>query len=366
MADGNDYLQDLITQAEARGGVVLKVGQASRAVVLSIEKYNQLLALQPVSEVLAPEQRVLVIGGGGAAITTHVVQALHRRNFDVVLLTKATLDAQDELPAEATVISGSASDKELLTAIFQQYQITSVLYIEDVDVEYDLAELQAGLWQGIQRLRSLLDTMIESNVQQLLFSSTGLVYGEQRVQPIPETAAPRPRSPYAHAKLLQEQLISYYAKYLGFRARVLRSATVYEGQPGQDDFLSTVIEVAKGNRERVLIQGNDFNTFDGTYVHDYVHVDDVADAFVAALSTITAGKPFSIYNIASGKGCSEEQIVSAATEVLNRMVPIEIGPRPPSANPVQVLDISRTRRELGFEPKRSNVETLLKSFWDRQ
>ena len=179
-----------------------------------------------------------------------------------------------------------------------------------------------------------------------------------------------PNNPYGATKMLGEQLIKYFCDYAGFRAVVFRYFNAcgcdYDGQikaTHHTHLVPIVLEVASGHRPYILVNGNDYETFDGTCLRDYVHVLDIAAAHVAALDKMDQGGNFRIYNIGTGKGLSVLQIINAAAETLNRIIPMEIGPRRPGDAPATVADHSKITKELGFTPQHSDVETIISTSW---
>ena len=123
--------------------------------------------------------------------------------------------------------------------------------------------------------------------------------------------------------------------------------------------LSNVMDVAVGKTSSVTVFGDDYETFDGTCVRDYVHVLDIAGAHVAALKHLDSGENFRVYNIGTGKGSSVLEIINKTAEVLNKIIPMQMGLRRAGDPPALVADNSKLHKELGFKLKYSDLETMI-------
>lgn len=378
------YLQELINEVNSRGGgIVLSLGGKSEAVVLNIQKYNDLLvqaSRAPKPNLEAP-QTILVTGGAGY-IGSHTVRQMLSQGYQVVILDNLSTGRREFVPDNAIFIQGDVGDAELLRGLFSEYPIDAVMHFAaSLEVEESVRKPKEYLQNNFINTSVLLDAMVAAGVNKIIFSSTAAVYGEnQQVIPIPETAALEPNNPYGYSKYLAEELLRYYSRNLGLQVTVLRyfnaCGACLEGDLGDTHtnahLIPIIIEVAQGLRDKITIFGNDYDTFDGTCIRDYIHVLDVADAHIRALQHIGHGGQvsgeagsFSVYNVGTGKGCSVEEMIRAAAEITNRMIPIEIGGRRAGDAPVTVADNDKIKRELGFEPHYSDLENIIKTTWNR-
>lgn len=374
----NEQLLELLAQVEqSGGGVVLRVGEAARAVVLSMEAYTNMASgsldlvslREPVMS--APAKQTVLVTGGAGYIGGHVTRELLASGYDVVVLDNLYTGRREYVPAEAHFVDGDVRDVNLLRDVFSQHKIDAVIHLAAMlevaeSVEKPLEYFEVNV-HGTTRL---LEVCSEVGITNVVFSSTAAVYGPQTVMPIPEAATCEPINPYGASKLLAEQVLRYFSRYRGMHVTVLRFFNV-AGQHvpwGVSDthehshLVPIVLEVAMGKRPQLTVNGDDYITADGTCVRDYVHVLDIAKAHVKALSR-RGGDSFRVYNVGTGKGVSVREVVQAAAEVTSRMIPMEVGPRRPGDDAILVADVQAIRSELDFVAEHSDISTIIDSAW---
>lgn len=382
----NIYLQELIFETQSRGGgLILNLDSQPAVVVLSVDKYNQLLnqihdplSVSPSGAQAKAEevsmarqqpmlkQKVLVTGGAGY-IGAHAARRLLEAGYEVVVLDNLSSGKRHNVPEQAKFVEGDLADMGLLRDLFAQEKFDAVMHFAaSIEVEESTREPQKYFDNNVLNTAKLLCVMAEAGVTELIFSSTAAVYGEPQKNPIEETAKLAPVNPYGYSKLLAERIIKYYCQYLGLRAVIFR----YFNACGCDEagdieathhthLIYNVMDVAVGHQPSLTVFGSDYDTFDGSCVRDYVHVLDIADAHIAALQKIGEGETCRVFNIGTGKGCSVLEVINKTAEVLNKIIPMEQGPRRAGDPASLIADNTKLRRELGFELKHSDLETIV-------
>lgn len=194
----------------------------------------------------------------------------------------------------------------------------------------------------------------------VVFGSTGAVYGTPDVQPITEAQRPAPASPYAASKLAAEEALRYHARANRSGAIVLRTFNVAGSvdrrpDPDQTRLVCRALDVAAGRLPHLPING------DGTAVREFVHVDDLADAYVLAIEAAGDGA-HRVFNVGSGAGASVRDVVATVAEVTGRPVPTVSAPPTPEP-PLLLADSSAIRAELGWTPKRSDLRQIIADAW---
>ena len=200
--------------------------------------------------------------------------------------------------------------------------------------------------------------------KRLVFSSTAAVYGEPESIPIQEDARLAPTNPYGQSKLLVEQMLAWFNRIHGLRYASLRYFNVagaHEGPAGitrgeahepETHLIPLVLDVALGRRPSIRIFGDDYPTPDGTCIRDYIHVSDLADAHLLALSALGAGRrkqaPL-IYNLGNGQGFSVRDVIESARRVTGHPIPAEIHPRRPGDPAVLVASSAKSHPRTGLE-----------------
>jgi len=220
--------------------------------------------------------------------------------------------------------------------------------------------------------RNLLAEMAKAKIAKLVFSSTAATYGEPDVIPITESATTKPTSPYGETKLAVDQMISEEAKS-GLAAISLRYFNVAGALETGSGWLAErhnpethlIPNLLRATAEKPLkIFGDDWQTKDGTCIRDYIHVVDLIEAHILALESLTSGE-HKIINLGSGGGYSVAEVVSAASKVLGRIVPVEVGARRSGDPAVLIADISLAAEILNWKPKR-DIESMVRDTWESQ
>lgn len=382
----NNYLEELIEEVKARGGgMVLHANERPEVVVLTVDKYNDLLstaadktAQSVLEQVLGvpqgePSKQTVLVTGGAGYIGAHVAREFIKSGFRVVVLDNLSSGKRENVPAEARFIEGDLKDAGLLRDIFASEEISAVVHMAaSIEVEESVREPEKYLQNNTLYTVQLLTVMNEYNVKNIVFSSTAAVYGEQTEIPIKEGARLRPNNPYGYSKLLAEKMIKYYSNFLGFRAVIFRYFNAcgcdFDGairSTHESHLLPIVMEVAAGKRQALSVNGTDYPTHDGTAVRDYVHVLDIARAHVLAVEKISEGDAIRVFNIGTGKGSSVLDMVNKTAEITGHMIPMEPAPRRAGDAVATVADNTRIKQELGFELKYSDLDTIIQTTWNQ-
>lgn len=375
MTENEQYIRDLISEVKSRsGGVLLSLDNHPQAVVLSIERYNELLGkkqnltLQNMKEEVT-QQTVLVTGGAGY-IGGHVVHLLKKMNYKIIVLDDFRTGRRSHIPDGVPVVEGNVSNLEILTRIFTQNKIDAVIHLAALlEVEESTKKPLEYFENNAHATYILLQAMEQAGVKNIIFSSTAAVYGEQEVIPIVENAIPKPNNPYGESKYIAEKTIEYFARNFKFNATVLRYFNVAGTQPEFSVFdthknshlIPIVLDVALGKNDVLTVNGKDYPTFDGSCVRDFIHVFDVARAHVICLESLKPG--FNVYNIGTGKGFSVEQVIQSAAEISGKMIPTRVGARRNGDAAITVADVSKIQKELGFRPEHSTIENIIATSW---
>lgn len=313
--------------------------------------------------------RVLVVGGAGY-IGAHVVHDLTEAGHRVVVLDNLASGSTDNIPKAAAFIEGDLRHDDALAKALAG----------GVDVVFHFAALKAA-GESMQRphmyadnniggtLR-LLGAMHDAGVTRFVFSSSAAVYGSPRSLPVDEDHPCDPENYYGYTKLAIEQNLAWFARLAGLDYISLRyfNATGYDvagrvTTPERDpaNLTPVVMEVAAGLRRRLEVYGGDYDTRDGTCIRDYIHVNDLAAAHLAAMDRLLNGGPSMVLNLGVGRGATVLEMIAAAGRALGREIPYEVVARRPGDPPALVASSERAARELGFKPRYSDLDTIFGS-----
>ena len=215
---------------------------------------------------------------------------------------------------------------------------------------------------------NLLEAMRECGLRRLVFSSTAAVYGTPATVPITEDAPLAPTNPYGESKLAFERMLRWYdeayaMRYVSLRYFNAAGATAINGEAHDPEthLIPNILKVARGESSHVQIFGEDYDTPDGTCIRDYIHVSDLADAHLLALGAME--KSSQTYNLGYGSGYSVAEVVEMARQVTGRWISTESSPRRPGDPPVLIASSDKIRRDLGWQPRLSELDQILESAW---
>jgi UDP-glucose 4-epimerase len=315
---------------------------------------------------------VLVTGGAGY-IGSHTVRELVREGFDVVVLDNLS-SGRRELAGPVPFVRGDLLDRETLRQVFRDHRIGAVLHFASlIQVGESAVDPRRYYTHNLTTSLNLFDAMLEAGATSLIFSSTAAVYGEPLETPIPESHPTRPANPYGRAKLMVEDILRDYERAHGLRAVSLRyfnaAGADVDGATGEchdpeTHLVPNVLLTVLGKRPSLTVFGGDFPTPDGTAVRDYIHVADLAVAHVLALKKLLAGAPGDVVNLGTETGHSVLEIVRTVEKVTGRAVPFAIGPRREGDVAVLLASKARAERTLGWKPRLSSLETIVKTAWN--
>lgn len=314
--------------------------------------------------------RVLVTGGAGY-IGSITVRVLLDSGHDVAVLDSLERGNAEALDPRARFFKGSVGDAAAVAEALEGQE--AVLHCAGLIEVAESQQAPERYWHAnmVEPL-VLLDGMRKAGVPALVFSSTAAVYGEPESTPILETAALSPVNTYGATKLALEQAIESYERAHGLRAIRLRYFNVAgawpDGSMGEAHDPETHIvprilqRLAKGETD-FEVYGGDYPTRDGTCVRDYIHVFDLAQAHRLALERLGSGAEGGVYNLGSGEGFTNLEVVAAAGRVTGRRIDVTIGPRRPGDPAVLVASSAEARCVLGWNPERADIETMIGDAW---
>ena len=314
--------------------------------------------------------KILVTGGAGY-IGSHVVLDLLEADHDVIILDDLSLGREQNIHPDAQFIFGSTLNNEALKVCFRD-QVDAVIHLAAFKAAGEsMTDPEKYSKNNISGTINLLNAMTDHGVDTFVFSSTAAVYGYPEYLPIDEDHPTEPINYYGFTKLVIESFLEWYGKLRGIKYASLRyfNAAGYDPkgrilglEQNPANLLPIVMEVASGVRDKMEVFGDDYDTPDGTGVRDYIHVSDLASAHVKALDYLQTNDSIMV-NLATGKGYSVMEVIENAREITGHPIPYEITARR-EGDPAKLIATSKSAGELlGWEPKLSDLESLLKSMW---
>jgi UDP-glucose 4-epimerase len=327
--------------------------------------------------------KILVTGGTGYIGGT-VAELLTEKGHQAVVYDNFTHSRRELAPAGVEVIEGELADRGALESIFQAARLQgrpfdAVLHFAAlIEAGESMVRPEIYFRNNTASTLSLLEAVLSSGPRRLVFSSTAAVYGDPESIPIQEDARLAPTNPYGQSKLLVEQMLAWFNRIHGLQCASLRYFNVAGAHQGpwgitrgeahepESHLIPLVLDVALGRRSSIRIFGDDYPTPDGTCIRDYIHVSDLADAHLLALSALEAapaGAGPLVYNLGNGQGFTVREVIESARRVTGHPIPAEVHPRRPGDPAVLVASSQKAIRELGWKPRYTQLDEIVRTAW---
>ena len=314
--------------------------------------------------------KILVTGGAGY-VGGVSVDAILAAGHDVVVLDDLTTGHRAIPHPDARLVVGTYADEAATRALLEAEGIDAILHCAARSLVGESVTDPAKYYRdNVAGGVALLEAARAAGVRRIVFSSTAAVYGVPDATPITEDAPLRPINTYGETKRAFEGALHWYGPAYGCRSVVLRyfnvaGATGRLGEVHRPEthLVPNILIAAEGGRP-LTVFGDDYPTPDGTALRDYIHVEDLADAHIAALeATANPQDEPLVCNLGTSTGFSVRQVLTAAEAVLGRPIPHSIGPRRAGDPPVLVASNARAREALDWTPRRSTLEAMIGSAW---
>ena len=315
---------------------------------------------------------VLVVGGAGY-IGSHCVRQLREAGHRPVVLDNFVFGHRAAVDSGVPVYEGELGDPETVRPILREEGIGLVMHFAAFAYVGESVEAPRKYYENnfVATLR-LLEAMLDEGVRKFVFSSTCATYGTPESLPITEDMPQRPINPYGQTKLDVENCLRFFADAYGLSSAAFRyfnaAGAAEDGSIGEDHdpethLIPLVFDAATGRRDVIRIFGTDYPTPDGTCLRDYVHVDDLSRAHIAAFEKLETPGVAHFYNLGTGTPNSVREVIGAVEAVTGRKVPVEEAPRRPGDPPALYADSRKACRELGWEIRYPRLDAIIASAW---
>ena len=311
---------------------------------------------------------ILVVGGAGY-IGSHVVKALRDAGRQPVVFDNLSTGLRENLSPEIPFIHGDLLIPEQVRDAMRG--IRSVIHLAALKAAGDsMLEPERYALHNLNGTVNLLHAAGTAGVRHFVFSSSAAVYGEPQYLPLDENHPTEPANFYGQTKLQIEMLLSWFSRLRDMRYAGLRyfNAAGYDPdgevrglEKEPNNLLPLVLETLLGWRENLEVYGTDYDTEDGSCIRDYIHVSDLADAHLRALSFLEEQDEDLVLNLGTSKGISVLEILDAARKVSGMDLPVILSDRRPGDPAVVLASAEKAERLLEWSPAFSDVETILKT-----
>ncbi|MFE7135306.1 UDP-glucose 4-epimerase GalE [Streptomyces sp. NPDC057638] len=311
-----------------------------------------------------------LITGGAGYIGSHVVKAMTEGGERVVILDDLSTGTKERVPDGIPLEVGTVLDRALLDRVLREHAITGIVHLAGKkQVAESVARPLYYYRENVEGLRNLLAAAVDAGVTRFLFSSSASVYGMPDVDLVTEDTPCQPMSPYGETKLAGEWLVSSVGAAHGLATASLRyfnvagAATPELADEGVFNLVPMVFErLTAGEAPRVF--GDDYATPDGTCVRDYIHVEDIASAHLAAARRLASDPSAAlVLNIGRGEGVSVSEMVAVIQDITGIAEPAPVITERRPGDPARVVaSAGRIRDELGWAA-RHDVRAMVTSAW---
>ena len=313
--------------------------------------------------------KVLITGGAGYIGGT-VTRLLLSRGHQVTVFDNLCHSKRLAVPHEAAFVEGDVADRTLLEKTLKDGRFDGVMHFAAlIEAGESMQRPEIYFRNNTVASLTLLEAMVATGHDRLVFSSTAACYGEPESTPILEDARLKPTNPYGESKLLVEQMLGWMNAIHGLRYASLRYFNVAgaiegygEAHEPESHLIPLILDVALGRREKIKIFGQDYPTPDGTCIRDYIHVEDLAEAHLLALDALEQRSRV-IYNIGNGQGFTVREVIESARRVTGKPIAVEECPRRPGDPAVLVASSEKIKAELGWKPRFAELDKIVASAW---
>jgi UDP-glucose 4-epimerase len=313
--------------------------------------------------------RILLTGGAGY-IGSVVSEQLIERGHQVVVFDNLYQGHAAAVHPEAEFVPGDLADRASVRQALDTHPVDAVMHFASYTlVGESMSKPFLYLGDNVVNGLNLLQEMLAHDVRRFILSSTANLFDRPAQIPITEDERIVPGSPYGESKNLLERILAWLDRTAGLRYAALRyfnaagaSQRFGEDHDPETHLIPLVLKVALGKLPHIKIFGDDYPTPDGTCVRDYVHVIDLAQAHILALEALDQGSRK--YNLGNGQGFSVREVVETARRITGRPIPEVVIERRPGDPATLIASSDKIRRELGWEPRYPDLESIVRSAWE--
>lgn len=316
---------------------------------------------------------VLVCGGAGY-IGSHTVYELIERGHSVVVVDSLIKGHKAAVHNDAKFYLGDIRDEEFMDRVFKENNIDAVIDFAAFSLVGESVNEPFKYYENnVYGTLKLLEAMERAGVKKIVFSSTAATYGEPENDIIVESDKTIPTNPYGETKLTVEKMLKWADNAYGIKFVALRyfnaagahiSGKIGEDHSPETHLIPIILQTALGQREKMFIFGDDYDTPDGTCVRDYIHVTDLADAHIKALEKLFKTNESGIYNLGNGKGFSVKEVIEKAKKVTGKDFKVEIEARRSGDPSTLIASSEKAIKELGWKPKFNTLDKIIETAWN--
>jgi UDP-glucose 4-epimerase len=316
----------------------------------------------------------ILLSGGAGYIGSHVANLLIDQGCDVTIIDSLITGNKTLLNPKAKFINCDIADTKNVSGVLDNNQFDIVMHFAGlIRVDESVKEPEKYNEFNFEKAKIFLDTCFRYGLKKVIFSSTASVYGNPIQDNVSENDELNPLNPYAETKLKLENFLINKSKSENISYIILR----YFNVAGADEKLRSGLiskysthlikiasEVAVGKRDEIIINGDDYDTKDGTAIRDYIHVSDLADIHLISAKYLLDKNQSNIFNCGYGNGYSVKEVIDTYNKILNKKIKSKIGPRRPGDSKMVVANPTKFNKTLNWKPKFNKLDYILKTAYE--
>ena len=315
---------------------------------------------------------ILILGGAGY-IGSHTVYELIEQNEDVIVADNLDTGHIEAIHPKAKFYQGDIRDKDFLDNIFKKEKIDSIIHFAAYSLVGESMSNPLKYYENnLYGTMILLKSMIDNNINKIVFSSTAATYGEPENIPILENDKTFPKNTYGETKLSMEKMFKWIAEAYDFRYVSLRyfnacgahiSGKIGEDHNPETHLIPLILQVPLKKRSHINIFGDDYDTKDGTCIRDYIHVSDIANAHILAIKYLQNNGKSNIFNLGNDIGFSVKEVIESARDITGHNIPAQIDKRRLGDPATLIASSEKARQILGWNPIYTNIDEIISTAW---
>lgn len=314
--------------------------------------------------------KTALVTGGAGYVGSHCCKAFANAGWEVITLDNLSRGWRSTV-RWGPLIEGDIADEAVVRSAIDTYAPDIVVHCAAFAYVGE-SVTQPDIYYGNNTVGTfaLLEAMRKADARKIIFSSTCASYGRPVRLPIDEDHPQAPINPYGWSKMMIERMLEDYSHAYGFSSIALRyfnaagcdpDGEIGERHEPETHAIPLAVAAALNGAEGFTVNGTDFDTPDGSGIRDYIHVADLADAHVLAGERLLSGNGHTVYNLGTGVGTSVLELIAAIETAVGAKMPVTYGPRRPGDPAMLVASAAKAKRELGWSPTRSSIDTIVRT-----
>ncbi len=315
----------------------------------------------------------ILLTGGAGYIGSHTAKLLCQKGYRPVVFDNLSIGHQWAVN-RGPFVKADLADKDQIRQTLEDYEIEAVVHLAaSAYVGESMENPRKYFRNNVVNSTNLLEAMDDAGVKKIVFSSTCALYGNPETLPLTESHRKHPINPYGDSKLFVEHMLKWHGEVYGLNWTALRYFNAGGADPdceiGEDHdpethLIPLVIYAALGKIKQLKVFGTDYETPDGTAIRDYIHVNDLASAHLAALEKLDKKSTENVFNLGTGIGNSVKEVIKSVEKITGLKVPFQESPRRMGDPPALVADSQLARNKLGWVPSCQSLDDIVETAWN--